>query len=194
MRPGSSFVLLLTLACLAVPPAVLAGPGGSSSPGSGGGARPPVEPRRLGEDVSGNTPSAQRTPGAAVDLEGRVTSANGSPLAGIVVKAFANGLLLGAVETDADGAFTLSARPMHEKKGSAIVWFQSPDPGRYLDTSVVLWADPTAQAQKLFPECQHYLSRASVGKLAVTMLSADEQQAAVIASKCLEGGPATSSP
>ncbi|MFN8176484.1 MAG: carboxypeptidase-like regulatory domain-containing protein [bacterium] len=193
MRPGSAF--LLALACLIVPPAVLAGPGGTSPPGSsGGGARPPVEPRRLGEDVSGNTPNAQRTPGAAVDLEGRVTSANGSPLAGIVVKAFANGLLLGAVETEADGEFTLSARPMHEKKGSAVVWFESPDPGRYLDACVVLWADPTAEQQKLFPECEPHLNRASVGKLAVTMLSADEQQAAVIASRCLEGGEPTSSP
>lgn len=173
-----------------------AGPPTTTPPGTtGGGSRAPIETHRSREDVGGETTIGERSPEATIDLEGRVTNSAGAPLGAVLVKAFANGLLMGSVRTDADGTFSLSAHPMHAKKGSAVVWFESPDVTKYLDTSLVLWEDKGAAELRMFPACtQTVHGESNYGKLDVTLRSMDELQSAVIASKCLESAPPATSP
>ena len=174
-------------------PALAAG-GGSTSSGSPTGGSPTADPRPH-DDISGSPIVAQRGASVNVQLEGRVVDAAGNPLPGIVVKTFANGVLAGSSKTQGDGTFTLAAHPMREAKGSAVVWFQTPDAQRYLDTFVVLWAGKTAQDRHLFPECTPILkSIGNAANLEVTMRSVAERREAVIASKCFEEEDATSSP
>jgi hypothetical protein len=189
-------VPVLILGALTVLPGTAPVRAAGGGPGSGGGdvGGPVMDPRR-NQDVSGDVTVAQRSPTAAVQLEGRAVDAGGKPLGGIVVKVFANGVLVASTKTEGDGTFLLDAHPMREPKGSAVIWFQSPDPERYVDASVVLWASKAAEAGRLFPECTQLLKTVGgTGKIEVTMRSVDERKLAVIESRCLEGERPTSSP
>lgn len=177
-----------------VRPAAAAGGGPGSSSGGEVGTGPIPDPRRL-QDSSGDVAPAQRGPLPTVQLEGRVVDSGGAPLGGIVVKVFANGVMASSAKTDPDGTFLIASYPMREPKGSAVIWFQCPDPDRYLDASVVLWAGKVAQEQRLFPDCTEFLR--TVGgnaTIEVTMRSVDERKMALIESQCFEGERPTSSP
>ena len=66
--------------------------------------------------------------------------------------------------TDGDGRFTLAAHPMREEKGSAVIWFQSPDAQLYVDTSIVVRAGKTALEHHLFPECTQFLQTTAAAR------------------------------
>ncbi|MCI0635226.1 MAG: carboxypeptidase-like regulatory domain-containing protein, partial [Actinobacteria bacterium] len=136
---------VLFLVCLAS--AALGAPGADAPPGGGG------EPtaRRLEKDVQGDVTSPQRGLVPTVDIEGKVLDAAGRPLVGVLVKAFADGVLSGSARSDDDGSFRLSASLVERSgKGSAVLWFQSPH-SEHLDGQVVLWAGEVAKAEGLFP-------------------------------------------
>ena len=119
----------------------------------------------------------------------------GKPVPGVTIKAFANGVLAASARTDGDGRFTLAAHPMREEKGSAVIWFQSPDAQLYVDTSIVVWAGKTALEHHLFPECTQFLKTiGGAANVEVTMRSVAERGVAVMESKCFEGEVPTSSP
>ena len=70
---------------------------------------------------------------------------------------------------------------------TSVIWFQSPDPRRLLDSHVVLYAGDVARDRKLFPECvQRVNFVGSTASVQVTMLSEEERFAALEKSGCLD--------
>lgn len=170
-----------------------AAPGGDSPPAGGG----DTTPRRIQADVSGDLATPQRGQMPAVDVEGRVVDASGRPLGGVLVKAFADGLISGSATSDTDGSFRLAATLVETSgKGSAVLWFDSPR-DEHLDALVVLWTGDAAKAAGVFPPCTQILpvhGGRTIGKVEVTMRTADERRKAVAASECLEGAAEPGSP
>ncbi len=136
---------------------------------------------------SGSPPVPQREGSASVALEGRVTDSAGKALMSVPIKLFTDGVTVTTTTSLADGTFRINANPMHRDKGSAVLWVQSPDPEKYVDASVVLWASDVAKSAGLFSPCTPSLEGALGGTLEVTLRSADELKASVVASKCLGG-------
>lgn len=178
----------LALASLLVPSVAPAAPGDAPPGGGSSGGSGVPELRRIERGAPGQTVSPERLPGDSIRLEGRVVDGSGSPVAKVAVKLFADGALVGSTTTSPDGLFVLAANPMQSGKGSAVMWFQSPDPEIYLDASVVLWAADSARQHGLFPPCTQFVqSTQGIATVEVTMRSLDERKTAVVASKCLEG-------
>jgi hypothetical protein len=179
--------IALAAALLPAPavPLLAAPGGGGGSPGGGDGG---ATLRDSGSNVSGDVPAAQRAASAAVQVDGRVVDGAGRPLGGIAVKVFADGVLTGSATTAADGFFALVTNPMESGKGSAVVWFQSPDPEAYVDSWIVLWVSDSAKQSGLFPPCTERVAGSrGTREVEITLRSADERRKVVVESKCLEG-------
>jgi len=178
------------LALAAVLPVAAAPPSGGGSPPGGSTEIPPLR-----RDASGDPGTAQRAPGAALQLTGRVVDESGRPVGGVAVKAFLLGVLSGSTKTAPDGTFSLAASPAQGAKGSAVVWFQAPDAETYLDASVVLWAGDVAKEAGLFPPCTRIVA-GTLGQqnVEVTLRSVDERKKAVVESNCLEDATTPRSP
>jgi hypothetical protein len=172
----------------------LAAPGGGDAPPGGSGE---PTPRRLENDVSGDVGTGQRGQAPTLDIEGKVLDAAGRPIEGVLVKAFADGLLSGSAKSAVDGSFRLAASLVETSgKGSAVLWFQSPHT-EHLDGQVVLWTGAAAGAQGLFPPCTQIApidGGRMTGRVEVTLRTADERQKDVAVSDCLERAPTSTSP
>ena len=162
-----------------------AGAAPGDTPTRPGGDEPPTLRDR--SNPAGETIVGQRQLQGSVGLEGKVVDSAGKAIEGVQIKVFADGMTVTATTSAADGTFRLDANPMQRPNGSAVVWFQAPDPAKYVDTELVLWESAAAKEHHLFSACTRSLEGGAAGTLEVTLRSADEQQAAVVASKCLAG-------
>lgn len=147
----------------------------------------PLEDRRIGEDVLGSTSNPVRAVPQALWIDGTVVDAQGTPLEGVLVKLFANGIVRGTARSANDGTFSLEGDPPVGGNNSSVIWFQSPAPDRLLDSHVVLYAGDVARAKKLFPECvQRVTIAGNTATVEVTLLSEAERFAALEDSGCLD--------
>lgn len=153
------------------------------APPSGGSSE--VQDVRSRSDYSGEVSNPMHDVPDAVTIAGRVIDTAGKPVAGVVVKLFVDGVTAKAVQVDTDGTFSIAANPMQRRTGSAVLWFQSPDPEKLVDAEVVLWQSDAAREQHLFSRCAQSIEGKVPGTLEVTLRSADELKAAVAAAKCL---------
>lgn len=174
--------------------ALLAAGGAIAAPGSTGDVPSPNNPgipqeRRILEDVSGSQVVPGREAPASLQVDGRVSTASGAPLGDVLVKVFSNGVVTATARTEPDGAFSVRANPPAGGNNTTVLWFESPDPDRYLDTEAVLAEGTVARDQKLFPECvQRIEIMGNNARLEVTMRTLDERRKALEESRCLERG------
>ena len=175
-------ILAAALACtalLAPPLAFAADPGGGSSGGGSDNLLPTGNP--AGDQ--GNTVHQTQLQGLAI--QGKVVDGGGAPLGGVRVKLFAAGILAGHARTASDGTFTLEGNPMRGERITTDIWFESPDPAKYVDVNVVL----TAAQNGLFPDCTPRITpRDGSAVIEVTMRSAEQLREELKRSDCLEGG------
>ena len=172
-----------TLGMLTLSVSTWAAPG--DTPSRPGGEEVPTLRDR--SNPSGDMITPQRQGDHSVALQGTVVNSAGKPLADVAVKLFVDGVTVTAATTAGDGTFRLDANPMRRPTGSAVVWFQSPDVAKYVDTSVALWESAAAKEHDLFSACTRSLEGSAAGGLDVTLRSVDELQAVVVSSKCLAG-------
>lgn len=181
-------LLLSAILLVAAAASAPAGPGGA------GDVPTPVNPgipqeRRVLEDVTGSPITPGREAPAGIQVDGRVVTGSGAPLAGVLVKVFSNGVVTATERTDSDGSFAVRANPAVGGNNTTVLWFESPDPERYLDSQAVLHEGTVARELGLFPPCVQKTEIAgSNAQIEVTMMTLDERKAALEQSRCLERG------
>jgi hypothetical protein len=89
---------------------------------------------------------------AAFRVGGKVVDRGGVPLDGVVVKMFANGMLVRSTETDRDGTFEIESDPQSGANDTTTLWFESPDKA-LLPTSAILALGSVAAERHLFSPC-----------------------------------------
>ncbi len=183
--PCARLSIALLVGVFALVPLVAA----AAPPSSGGSTPTPSNPesRRIQRDIGGDATLAQRGMPPAYSISGRVVETSESPLAGVVIKLFANGILEDSITSDGDGSFSIETNPLTTGDGSWILWFESPDPEKFLDTDVVVQAGKVARERGLFPPCVAQVT--TIGgnaTVVVTMMTPDERREIVTGSNCLE--------
>jgi hypothetical protein len=170
--------LAALLAPVAEAPAAPPGGGGGSPGGTPG-------PARTGRDNL-----AQRDAAPAMVVGGNVVSRSGQPIGGVVVKMFANGVILNSTTTNPEGSFEIEGNPSVGGNNTTVLWFESPGSDR-VSSSVILSLGDIAREQRLFPGCTPRLDfLGSTARVEVTMLTVDERNAAIRESGCLGGATA----
>lgn len=160
--------------------------------GSGGGSATPnpgiAQERRVEQDIGADAINPMQEAPAGLQIDGTVTDGSGSPLANVVVKLFSNGVVTASAQTAADGTFRIEANPPIGGNNTSVIWFQSPDPDRLLDTQAVLSEGATAKERHLFPPCvQHVQILGNQATVSVRLMTPDELKAAIQKSGCLGG-------
>lgn len=183
------FLVSVALAGLVLAPGSLpAAPAGGTT-GSSGFATPPSmgsQKQRI-ERSTQESLTGQRDPDAAFQIGGRVYDGNGVPLSGVLVKMFTNGTLAAHARTDVDGAFSIAANPMSGGNNTTDLWFESPDPAKYLDSNVLLACGEVAREKNLFPRCTQKVEiLGSFAEVEVTMMTPDERKESLAQTECLE--------
>lgn len=175
-------VALLTGALVSA--ASAAPPGGGGGGGSGGtGTAPPRHSRR----DPGALP--QQGESAGLQVGGRVVDADGQPLGGIVVKMFANGMIISSATTTPDGSFEIEGNPQIGGNNTTTLWFQGQG-DRFLPTGVILALGSVAAEKKLYPDCTRTVDfLGNTARIEVTMMTLDQRNAVIQESDCLGQGP-----
>jgi hypothetical protein len=139
----------------------------------------------------GGTDAIQRGLSLGVVISGRVKDGAGRPLGGVRVKMFSNGVMIASDASDDDGSFSVDANPPVEDTSTTVLWFESPDPGRLLDASLLVHGGVVALEQNLFPPCTDRVELiGGNAQIEVAMLTADERKEVLERSRCLEAGSA----
>jgi hypothetical protein len=161
----------------------------AADPGGGGGAGggDVIPPPRIVGRTTGDAVRGQQLPG--LDFEGTVVNGEGVPIGSVRVKMFSNGRVVAHTTTDADGTFLLQGNPMRDENHTTDLWFESPNPKRYIDVNVLVSAAKGAVEKGLFPPCTPRVTlHNNTAVIEVTMMSAEERQNDLVTSQCLEGG------
>jgi hypothetical protein len=154
-----------------------AAPGGGSGGGSGGAPSSPSirDPAALPRE--GESP--------AFRVGGKVVDRGGAALDGVVVKMFANGMLVGTTETDRDGSFEVEGNPQSGANDTTTLWFESPDEG-LLPTGVILGLGSVAAERHLFSACTPRLRfLGDLARIDVTMLTLAQRNEELSRANCV---------
>jgi len=142
--------------------------------------------RRLDSDVMGSTSTPNRAVPQGVQIEGRVLTRGGSPIGGVVVKLFSNGVVSASAKSAADGAFRLEANPASGGDDTTVLWFESPSDD-LLDAHAVLHESRQAKERKLFPDCvQRVTVAGSTAQVEVVLMTEAERLDDLKKSGCLD--------
>jgi hypothetical protein len=172
------FALTALVTVLVHSPALAAAPGGGGGGGGGAGV-PPGSARR--------DPGALPLQGESAGLQvgGKVVDRAGQPIAGIVIKMFANGMIIASETTDPEGGFEIEGNPQLGGNNTTMLWFEDRG-GELVPTGVILALGSVAEDRDLYPDCTKKIDfLGNAARIEVTMLTLDQRNADVQQSDCL---------
>ncbi|MEZ5065507.1 MAG: carboxypeptidase-like regulatory domain-containing protein [bacterium] len=156
--------------------------------GSGGGIAKP--PPTSGRDPGSRSPAHDVRP--EFTIEGVVSAADGTPVAGAHVKLFAGGALMATANSASDGSFRILELPEWDRDARVDLWVEGPLPDRHVPVDVSLGANPD---DPLRSPCQPRVTlRSGSVNVAVRLLTEREMLASLKASGCLKSAASRSVP
>ena len=115
---------------------------------------------------------------------GDVLAADGKPIGGVMVKLFADGLMVEVGHTTAAGSYELRLPLSVERDETVVLWFMSTT-GGYLPQCVLLKESSKAAKANLFSECIHEVRMRPQMRVDVTMMIESELVASLKLKGCL---------
>ena len=115
---------------------------------------------------------------------GEVVGSDGKPIGGVMVKLFADGLLIEVGHTTSGGSYELRLPLSIERDETVVMWFVSTT-GVHLPQCIVLKKSSQASRANLFSECTHEARMRPQMRVDVTMMTEGELVASLKLKGCL---------
>jgi hypothetical protein len=137
-----------------------------------------------GLDASRNIDQGGPLPFPEQMVVGDVVGSDGKPIGGVMVKLFADGLLVEVGHTTAAGSYELRLPLSVERDETVVMWFLSTT-GSYVPQCVVLKESSQARKAGLFSDCIAEVRMRPQMRVDVTMVTESEFVASLKVKNCL---------